>query len=757
MTKDLKPKSASNKQPDSDKVNKQLKPKDDLSNHKDLNQNKSDYDPNESIKDSTNDLQNNYSDDLLDEPNLDQKVIGNEGSYMDGFDDDASGWMADKLEGGLGSAKDNIVDKFSGDNDNNIESSEPSVDDEEISDNGTSSDDGSKIDVDGGDSNSGKDNGSVDSQNSLSNNNFGDIGSDLTENDEYHNDDSSTIMDKATNFLKNSILKNKGVQFAIHSFNVISGVLTSIGIPAVAVLPIILALSFVTVTAVGVTGAVIVSSNNAVKDEKLVKLGDCSDEERAAQKAKTLANDEGGNTAEQEETVKKIHSALKEWGLNDIQISGVAGNGEQESGLNPKKFESDHVAGGKYKTEENYEKTRKDGPIIEYIFGSWSTFLGYYGGGLNESGYSSGAPSGLHTLGVGVWQWTGAGAMGLYNFSKEKSLDMWSIDAQLTYMLSSFSNQSSYYHRLENFKAMNSSNPEQAAVDFLNRWEYEAGNFTLNDGTHAHAENRAQYAAKWYVKIKEMQVDKSYAKSILDAVVRNAEAASNEKISLTQKSLEDCDPDSDSYGGTGWQKKGGKFSGADGSVLGWKYNEIPDELKQYALDPRSLGMKFGSRDGWTIGGDGYVNAGYCNQCTSLSSSLTGVLWEKDGQPLGSKHGMHGNGKDIVGSMASKLGVKVRTEPVSGDVFSQDSYSGNEYGHTGVVSHVFENGDILVVEQNYNGLSGGSRGGRAFDVGVNDFEWNYRYIKKSQYSSGYTFASPEGAGYKISSKAKSVSK
>jgi len=112
MTKDLKPKSASNKQPDSDKVNKQLKPKDDLSNHKDLNQNKSDYDPNESIKDSTNDLQNNYSDDLLDEPNLDQKVIGNEGSYMDGFDDDASGWMADKLEGGLGSAKDNIVDKF---------------------------------------------------------------------------------------------------------------------------------------------------------------------------------------------------------------------------------------------------------------------------------------------------------------------------------------------------------------------------------------------------------------------------------------------------------------------------------------------------------------------------------------------------------------------------------------------------------------------------------------------------------------------
>ena len=128
----------------------------------------------------------------------------------------------------------------------------------------------------------------------------------------------------------------------------------------------------------------------------------------------------------------------------------------------------------------------------------------------------------------------------------------------------------------------------------MNRWEYEAGNFSPNDGTHAHAENRAQYAAKWYVKIKEMQVDKKYAKSILDAVVRNAEVASNEKVSSTQKSLEDCDPDAESFGGTGWQKKGGKFSGANGSFQGWKYNELPDELKQYAIDPRSLGQ-------WKVG------------------------------------------------------------------------------------------------------------------------------------------------------------
>lgn len=752
MSKDLKPKSASNGQSSSDDVGKQMKPKDKSSNPKELSKKNSDYNPNNNIDNSTNDINHNDVNEPNGVPN--DQTVGDDSSYMDGFSDDASGWMADKLEDGFNSAKDNVSDKFLGDNKPKVESSDASNDGAETSDPNSSKDDTSDINGDDKGSDPEKENGSVDSQNSSGN--FGDIGSDVS-NDDSVDDDSPTVMDRVGSFFKNSILKNKGVQFAIHSFNVISGALTGIGVPAFAVLPIILAVSVMTVTAVGVTGAVVVASNNAVKDEKLVKLNDCSDEELAAQKAKTLANDNGGTTAEQEDTVKKTHSALREWGLNDIQISGVVGNGEQESGLNPKKFESDHVAGGKYKTEENYEKTRKDGPLIEYIFGSWDTFLSYYGGGLSEAGYKSGAPAGKHTLGVGVWQWTGAGAMGLYNFSKEKSLDMWSIDAQLTFMLSSFSDQSSYYHRLENFKAMNSSNPEQAAVDFLNRWEYEAGNFSPNDGTHAHAENRAQYSAKWYVKIKEMQVDKAYAKSILDAVVKNANAATTDKIKSTQQSLEDCNPDSEFYGGTGWQKKGGSFSGANGSSIFWKYNELPDELKQYAIDPRSLGMKFGSQDGWTIGAANYISGGICNQCTTLSSALIGVLWEKDGQPIGTKHGMNGAGSQLVGQMVSTLGVKQRSEPVSGDVFSYGGSSGATNNHTGVVSHVFDNGDILIIEQNIPGFSGASRTGGALNLGVNEFEWSYQYVPKSKYKDYYRFASPEGAGYKISSKAKSVSK
>ena len=702
-------------------------------------------------------------------PQLDFNGVND--SYMDGFTDDTSGWMADKLEDGIDSvknkAKDGIKNLGSKKDDLDNETSDPSSGGGDTSDLSSgnekkydlsadgetselnSSDDGSDPEKESsGDS----EQGSVDGQTSSSNGDAMSIDSGDEDTDDEEGDSESTL-DKLKGFAKNALFKNKGVKIAVHSFNFLVSLLTGAGVSGAAAVAIVTTTSIATVAVAGVTGAAIVVNNDTAKDEKVVQVEDCDDKEHAAEAA--IASADGITTAEQEENVKKIHSALKEWGLNDIQISGVAGNGEQESGLDPKKFESDHVAGGKYKTEENYEKTRKDGPLIEYIFGSWSTFLSYYGSGLDESGYKSGAPEGKHTLGVGVWQWTGGGAMGLYNFSKEKSLDMWSMDAQLTYMLSSFSNKSSYYHRLETFKGMNSSNPEQAAVDFLNRWEYEAGNFTPNDGTHAHAENRAQYAAKWYVKIKEMQVDKTYAKSILDAVVREASAASDAKVSSTSDAYHDCVNESQGFGGTGWQKKGGKFSGANGGFQGWKYNELPDELKQYAIDPRSLGMKYGSQEGWTVGASVYIGINICNQCTTLSAGLMGVLWEKDGQPLGTKHGMTGAGSQLVGQMVSALGVKQRSTPISGDVFSYGSSEGASDNHTGVVSHVFENDDILIIEQNIRGLSGASRTGNPLTTGVNDFEWSYRYIPKSTWKGYYRFTSPEGAGYKISSKAKSV--
>ena len=731
---------------------KSLNPKKD-NNDKKLNSTETSNNENQSVPDGP--------------PQLDSSVVDNDDSYMDGFTDDTSGWMADKLEDGISTFKDKAEDGIK-----NLGSkkgdSEPKISDlksdgedtsNPSSDNKTQSDlqaDGDTSEINGsgnGDDNTAED-ASVDGQNSSGNGDA--MGIDVGDDDGEEEGDSENTLDKLKGFVKNALFKNRGVKIAVHSFNFLVSSLTGAGVPAAAAVAIVSTMSFVTVAAIGVTGAAIASNDTNIKDEKVVQVEDCGDKEHAADAALAGASANGLTTAEQEENVKKIHSALKEWGLTDIQVAGAVGNGEQESGLDPKKFESDYVAGGKYKTEENYERTRKDGPLVENIFGSWSTFASYYGSkGLNEEGYREGAPAGKHTLGIGVWQWTGNGAMGLYNYAKDKGVDMWTMDTQLKFMLSSFKNQASYYHRLEKYRDMKSSNPEQAALDFLNNWEYGAGSFAPNDGTHALAEKRMQYAAKWYVKIKEMQVDKTYAKSILDAVVREASAASEAKVSSTSEAYHDCVNESQGFGGTGWQKKGGKFSGATGGFQGWKYNELPEELKQYAIDPRSLGMKFGSQEGWTTGAAVYIGISTCNQCTTLSAGLMGVLWEKDGQPLGIKHGMTGAGSQLVGQMVSALGVKQRSTPISGDVFSYGGSEGATDNHTGVVSHVFENDDILIIEQNIKGLSGASRTGNALTLGVNEFEWSYRYVPKSEWKGYYRFASPEGAGYKISSKAKSV--
>ena len=101
-----------------------------------------------------------------------------------------------------------------------------------------------------------------------------------------------------------------------------------------------------------------------------------------------------------------------------------------------------------------------------------------------------------------------------------------------------------------------------------------------------------------------------------------------------------------------------------------------------------------------------------------------------------------------------MGVPLRKEPIAGDVFSVGD--GVAEGHTGIVSHVFENGDMLVIEQNIQGLSGASRRHKYDTLGVDEFEWNYRIITSSEIKGkGYVFASPEAKGYKPNPKAKYV--
>lgn len=186
-----------------------------------------------------------------------------------------------------------------------------------------------------------------------------------------------------------------------------------------------------------------------------------------------------------------------------------------------------------------------------------------------------------------------------------------------------------------------------------------------------------------------------------------------------------------------------------GFGLIWKPQDLPDELKKYAIDPESLGMKYSSA--WEYSLDKVNGAGWIDfvsdlpgQCTELVASVICNLWDKDGSHF---INAQGNGKEVAGIVASKIGISVGHEPKTGAIFST-TYS-NEYGHTGVVSHVFENGDVLVVEQNIPKYSGASNG--------QPNTWDYRLISKASYGSEFDsgFAYLGDAGYKMVSNVKTL--
>ena len=103
----------------------------------------------------------------------------------------------------------------------------------------------------------------------------------------------------------------------------------------------------------------------------------------------------------------------------------------------------------------------------------------------------------------------------------------------------------------------------------------------------------------------------------------------------------------------------------------------------------------------------------------------------------------GNGWQNARSYADKNGGKVTQEPKAGAVFSTSEAD----NHTGVISHVFENGDVLFVEQN-TPKSGNQIG--------EPCTWDYRLMKGSSAKAYMTeIWYPGDAGYEPNKDAKTL--
>lgn len=102
---------------------------------------------------------------------------------------------------------------------------------------------------------------------------------------------------------------------------------------------------------------------------------------------------------------------------------------------------------------------------------------------------------------------------------------------------------------------------------------------------------------------------------------------------------------------------------------------------------------------------------------------------------------------VVSNWVRAFGGNSDKKPSSGAVFSASGSS--SAGHTGVVSHVFENGDMLIVEQNFSTYSGDNGG-------FGQYSWNYRYVSTLELvKDGYSFYNPAKVGFKLSDSVRTV--
>lgn len=143
----------------------------------------------------------------------------------------------------------------------------------------------------------------------------------------------------------------------------------------------------------------------------------------------------------------------------------------------------------------------------------------------------------------------------------------------------------------------------------------------------------------------------------------------------------------------------------DATAWGYKPDDVPDSLKPYIIDPKKYGMDYGGPNGWVE---------KTGQCVDLSVSLGNKLWGGTGTVIG-----HG-GTQATAWATTRFGNSTKKTPKAGAIFSEPKP--NDYGHTGIVCHVFEDGTILIIEQNtiYSGANANSPN-----------TWNYRLISKKE--------------------------
>lgn len=198
----------------------------------------------------------------------------------------------------------------------------------------------------------------------------------------------------------------------------------------------------------------------------------------------------------------------------------------------------------------------------------------------------------------------------------------------------------------------------------------------------------------------------------------SGQASSDSSTSATEETNQDCSEENT----TDTASDGTGLVPPDAKAWGYKPDELPASLKKYAIDPTKLGLNYGGGAGWVE---------HSGQCVDLTESLGNKIWGGSGITVA-------DGWQQAYAWARKFGNDVKHKAKAGAIFSTGI---SAPGHTGIVCHVFQDGSVLIIEQN-TPLSGITYYGK-IDT------WNYRIFSVSQQKAdNMKFAYPDNKNPKL---------
>jgi hypothetical protein len=275
-------------------------------------------------------------------------------------------------------------------------------------------------------------------------------------------------------------------------------------------------------TGVIAAGGMIVNSNSAQWDGALDDCGTAI--------TQSLAEAQDINEDEQLlMNAKKMYSALKTFGLKDIQIAGVLANFQAEGSIDPTVIEAFYVYGGKHYDANTQFFKDATADLDAYTLNKLFPLYDRNGPPINKNAYKC-SVDGKYYPGIGLCGWTGGGAYELIKTAEAAGKDWWDFDFQAAWVIAD--NAPTGYGGdkfWDIYNAEDFDTPEEAATWFC--IYFEGNRYFSTDP------NRIGNAPKWLAQFSSWTVDGAYGQSVIDLAAQLGAVSLDESIG---QALEKC-------------------------------------------------------------------------------------------------------------------------------------------------------------------------------------------------------------------------